>query len=101
MILFAIKRKGIEEYLPARKKNRGFSWDEPVHIHSLPPRLFTSWRSARNALTAWCMGIFKVSTGYTGGLDEGDWDHYIDVDPQSHRHKEEMEIVKFRLMRIK
>ena len=94
MIAYAIKVKDTVYYLPHRNKSRGFSYDEPIVTNS--PRLFWSLRSAQNALTAWCQGIFKLVNSH----DEYGDDYYIDVTTQPHRKRENMEIVKFRLKRI-
>lgn len=102
--VFVIRHVPTGDYLPARKSSRGFSNDEPDHEGGpLGPRIFATRRSAINALTAWLMGVHKRVGGGTrhvgtfGGNDE-DYDEDIEIVPQPHRRREEMEIVPCHLI---
>lgn len=90
---FAIRRRGTNLYLPHRPGGRGYSNDEPVDA-DLPvgPRLFWNRLSAERALTAWLQGVWVKHT--SSGTQWEDYDERIKVQPQPHRRREDMEIVR-------
>ena len=101
MYTYAIRRKSDGYYMPAHrpsKPGKTYSWDEPEEKGgSLGPRLFPSEQSARNALTAWLQGTWEMSY-----ID----DYYLISIPngpvpskQPNRNREDMEIVRFHLIR--
>ena len=90
MIVYAIRKKGTNYYLP-----RGFSHSELSD--SLQPRLFMKKLSAKLALHQWLLGK-SSRVGSTNSYGEYDCD--IETIKQLER-KEEMEIVEFILKEIK
>jgi len=94
MKVFALRKRGTHEYMPARK-GRGYSNDEPVEGGGPPgPRLFMSEIAARNALSQWRRGV--VERTFRG--DGWDADEVLNVKPQPHRAAMEIEIVPFGLV---
>lgn len=93
MKVYTIRKIGTNLYLPARR-GRGFSNDEPIETDN--PRIFTSYVSARNALTAWLQGIFVTRRGQDG------FEYYEEttIKPQPHRKAEDMEIVPYEATEI-
>lgn len=101
MLLYAIRLKGTNKYLPARLKRRGFSYDVPTEMRiGLPPRLHPTLRGAQNALTAWLQGEWVQETTYSGEWgDEADVEVYP-KEPPIPRKREDMEIVIFTLNEV-
>ena len=93
MKIYTIRLKGTNKYLPARR-GRGFSNDEPEVTGN--PRVFTSYVSARNALSQWLLGVHKCSRGQDG------YEYYEEtvIVPQPHRKREHMEIVEYEAREI-
>ena len=100
---YAVRVKGTHRYLPRpqRRDGRGGSHLEPVDFSdrsSWPKRYekdmqirsYTTERAAKNLLTSWLQGKFKCFRSYTSE------DYYEDVwvEKQSHRIRDEMEIVQ-------
>lgn len=98
MNVYALRKKGTDKYLPMRRKNRGYSHDEPTD--QKPPRLHFTLKSAQNTLTAWLMGCWQNETTTSGYFGE-DVDVYpVPMAPPTERKREDMEIVKFDLTEI-
>jgi hypothetical protein len=93
---WAIRQKSTGAYLPARKNGRGYSFDEPGFGF---PRLFKSERSARNALTAWLQGEWKLEwhTKYDDAWGPDDYQTLVQNKVET-RDASDMEIVKFLLV---
>jgi hypothetical protein len=97
VIKYAIRQKSTGWYLPRPygRAGRGGSHMEPTPIGGrtmfgpAEPRLFDTERSARNALIQWLKGKW-VAERYG---DEYDFEETIDIIPQPHRDKDDMEIV--------
>lgn len=53
---YAIQEVGTDRFLPASKKGRGFTQDEPTSHLVRPPRLFLKPGPARQALNWWKKG---------------------------------------------
>lgn len=99
MNVYAIRHKPTGHWLPGRRR-RGYSHDEPeLNGGKYGPRFFFSLPSARAALTAWLRGTFKQehSGGHSLFGEDSDYDEWLEVTPQPHRKREDMEIVKFKL----
>lgn len=94
--LFFIRNVHTKLYMPkpGGYYGRGGSFDEPTN-DGKNARIFTSERAAKIALTAWLKGKFKHTSG-TGYDWEGNRDDYEEVDiiPQPHRKREDMEIIE-------
>lgn len=103
--LYAILHKPTGFYLPepTGREGRGGSHTEPVNCIGdvANPRLFTTERSASNALTQWLRGKHFRYTETEGSYEEGYYevDGPLEVAHQPHRKREEMEIVPFFLVR--
>ena len=99
MTVYAIREKGTDKYLPngifskGRLRPKGFSHTESSN--TLFIRLFPTEKSARNSLVMWLQGKWKGN--YNSIKDE----IYLDFDSVPERKRENMEIVKFRLVEIK
>ena len=105
--VWAIRHKPSGEFvhLPDCKSGNGFSFWEPGQPTRRTPvaRLFKSERAAKAALTQWLRGVHEP-------VMEWEYDEYSDrdyqvtvgtsVEPQSHRKREDMEIVCFQLKEI-
>ncbi len=89
MEYFAIKHVPSGGFLPQPKNGRGGTHVAPTT--KLPPRLFTRELDARNCLTWWLRG--KIHTTYIDAWEEESWH----VQKMADRHREDMEIVKFKL----
>jgi len=102
--VYVIRHVPSGKYLPARKNRRGFSNDEPEENGGkLGPRVFVTYSSACKALTAWLMGIHvakrdsgRMGRGLFAEVDD-DYEEWVEVVPQPHRKRAEMEIVPCRL----
>lgn len=93
MKMYAIRHKPTGHFLPIPKGRRG-SRVEPTP--DCIPRLFQQERHAKGYLTVWLQGIVSVTRrGYDWDEDE-DW-HVV---PQSHRKRDDMEIVAIKLTPI-
>lgn len=90
--MFAIRRKGTDLFLALPKGGRGCSYEEPTDDR--PPRLFLTLGAAKVALTYWLKGHFRVSRFQNW---EGEEEHTIEVKPQDHRSRDDMEIVAVEL----
>lgn len=96
-----VRHKPSGGYLPepAGRMGRGGSHVEPV-VHTedpaTTPRVFTTKRSATNALSSWLRGKVYHSSGYDG------WDNEYyegtDLVPVPSRKKDEMEIISVELV---
>jgi hypothetical protein len=85
---------------PQGRMGRGGSHVEPVQHNpndpATKPRLFTTKRSASNALGQWLAGKHMCHWSYGG---EGyDYDEYTTIEPQPHRIRADMEIVSVNLV---
>lgn len=94
MTFWFIRHKPSGHYLPepAGRLGRGGSHVEPTAFNSQPPRVFTTERSAKSALTAWLRGKFVRSGSRdweTGIWEEDD----LECIPVPSRKREEMEII--------
>lgn len=98
VIYYVIQHKPTGFYLPHRKGNRGFTWDEPRSPEKGPPRLFTRKSDAVHALNWWLQG----RTGWK--WEEGNLtcpgEHVLHTEAIPQRNKEEMEIVKVVVMSV-
>jgi hypothetical protein len=95
--VYAIRVKGTDQYLPERKRGRGYSWDEPVSLKDVPPRFYFSRKSAEASLRQWLRGKHVMHRG-GGQLGwDGVEDYYEDIEivPQPNRVAADMEIVYF------
>ena len=110
MRVFAIRRKGTEDYLPSRREGKyrrraGFSADEPMPGGGeYGPRLFFKEGSAERALTAWLQGVWTATKEFDSGVGSFSPEFSIVVEvepPLSPRRRDEMEIVPFQLKEIK
>lgn len=113
--VFAIRHIPTGEYMPNKMSRAGAggwsSWiPGPVldgyggcDGYDKNPRIFFSLRSARNALTAWLMGVHSRSTGITdqGWDTEDHYDEHIIEAPPVPRVRAEMEIVPLQLAGLK
>lgn len=105
---WAIRHIPTGHYLPQPlgRMRRGGSHVEPVkHMVGEPstePRLFTTKRSASSALGQWMRGKAFASRGMSSGHPGNDWesDYYEDIEviPQPHRVREDMEIIPINLV---
>ena len=102
VVMYAIRLKGTNKYLPMRDGLHGHSFSSPVSIDEQPPRVFFREVSAKLALGQWLRGKhFKHrSGGYSNYYGENEYEEYIDVVPQSSRKRENMEIVIFEATEI-
>ena len=94
MKAYAVRHKPSGLFIPRLKtgSRRGGSHLEPSSDRE--PRLFFNKISARSFLSNWLQGKFKNSTFYT----EDGFEPYLEIIPQPHRKKGEMEIVEFNLV---
>src|SRR5208282_2490511 len=88
MDLWAVRKKGTNEYLPQVKRQHGFSFTEPTSIEKEPPRLHFTEKAAHASLAQWLRGYNNYSGEY-------DYEEYITVEPVAHRRLEDMEVVRF------
>lgn len=103
MEVFAIREKGTDKYLPARwtdKRHkslikRGFS--STITTNLVEPRLHFTLIAARNTLAAWLKGEWIPNQKQD---DSGEWNYSLDYKDVG-RKKENMEIVRFKLIEIK
>lgn len=101
MNVYALRRIGTNNYLPARAPGRrGFSNDTPEpQGGALGPRLFVTKHAARCALTAWHMGVFTSQEHIdreTGMVD----DVRTVYESVCGRDKGTMELVTFELREV-
>jgi hypothetical protein len=104
--LYAIRQKSTGYYLPepTGRAGRGGSHTEPVPESCNNVRLFSSSLSAKRALTSWLQGKFVNVIGYEPEEWGGNVRPYvegIEIQPQPHRVKEDMEIVSIQLTLVK
>lgn len=99
MKVWAIRHKPTGGYLPRGEFRtiKGGSLVEPTL--DKPPRLFQSFRAAKSALGHWLRGKY-VSKSYID-FPTGEYEYQLNVIPQPHRKREEMEIVEFNLVEVK
>lgn len=93
---WAIRHKSTGAYLPHLNKGEKPSHTKPT-IGAFP-RLFTSLRSAQSALNRWLEGKWQIEPvyqNYFGEWEGGD----LYPTPVANRRPDEMEIVKFKLVR--
>jgi len=85
---FVIRHKPSGKYIPNIKpgNRRGGSMVEPEDPEKQAPRFFTSKISAECYLSQWCRGKHVCHRDYDG-------DETIEIIPQPHRNKADMEIV--------
>lgn len=96
--LYAIKHKPSGGYLPIPRGRlgRGGSHTEPMIPDGSiekQPRLFPNEKNAKNCLAAWLHGKYVAYRGRDYGLDGADYYEEIELKPQPHRIREDMEIV--------
>lgn len=110
MRVYAIRRKGTDDYLPSRREGKyvvrsGYTHDEPIKGGGeYGPRLFFKELSAERALAAWLQGVWTAKKEfYPFELGEfgPDYDLVVAATPAPDRSRENMEIVPFRLMPIR
>ena len=95
MTFYVIRHKPTMMFLPAGGKGlRGHTHQEPTDKR--PPRLFTTSRDAKKALTFYCDGKWK-ELSYQSGSD-GEWDYDLSPIPNSKRNKDDYEIVEVTLV---
>lgn len=101
MIIYAIRLKGTDKYLPYwykegnRIKKGSYSFTEPTN--EIPPRFFVTKASAVNALTAWLSGKWAWrGANYIDGPE-----YNLEPKTITTRKKELMEIVSFKIKEIK
>ncbi len=94
MIYYAIKHEPTGRFLPATKRRRGFTNDEPESTVLWPPRLFPRRRDAEIALKWWLKGEVtrEVTKDYYGDVDE-----VIHVRRIPRRRASEMRVVRMAL----
>ncbi len=101
IILYAIRRKGTDKYLPVRERQYGHSFSEPTSIEEAQPRLFFTDKSVKAALTSWLQGEHrKTRSGGYSYSGEYDYEEFIDVIPKKDRKRENMEIVEFNAIEV-
>jgi len=95
-IYYAIQHKPTGYFLPYRKGNRGFTWDEPRAPDKGPPRLFTRKSDAVHALNWWLRG----QTGYKWMASNwlGAGGHELCTDSKPDRKAEDMVVVQVVVM---
>lgn len=103
--LYAIKHKPTGFYLPepTGRQGRGSSHTEPTDPKEARPNLFPSELSARRCLIQWLRG--KHTAYMNSEYDDmgGHLFYYQDgteVQPQTHRKAEDMEIVEIQLLDV-
>jgi hypothetical protein len=95
MDIYVIRNRHSKKYLPVPKgrNGRGGSHLEPT-AEFRNARIMRSEKSAKSVLGMWLKGKFTASRyGY-----EDDFDEYIHLKPQEHRHREDMEIIKITIL---
>lgn len=92
MKVYAVRQKSTGLFIPRLEtgKRRGGSYLEPSNERE--PRIFHNKKAAQAFLGNWLQGIFKRDTYMTMDGVEDDGTTTI---PQTHRKKEDMEIVEF------
>lgn len=103
LILYAIKEKGTDNYLPSHR-GTGYTFDEPeLNGGKYGPRLHISKRAAINTLSAWCIGNWDKKPHYNFEKETTNFSQVVrqrTVD-QKERVKETMEIISFKLVKLK
>lgn len=70
-LAWAIRKKGTELYLPARKSGRGHSYSEPEECKGeVFPRLFRNQETAWRALRAWAQGRWEIGWNHNVPLSQ-------------------------------
>lgn len=92
MIYYAIRHKPTGFFLPVAKGRTGSRVEPECNCC---PRLFKEERHAKGYLTVWLQGIFETGKFQTY---EGEWEEDLDIIPQPHRKRENMEIIPMRLI---
>lgn len=92
---YAIQHKPTGFYLPASRRRKGFTHDEPVDAEITPPRLFLKKRSADIALRWWLKG--KGESRWSTVAGYGDYEpkeiQHVDTKKVESRKPEDMEVV--------
>lgn len=95
---YVIKHIPTGEVMPVRMGRRtsaGWTHWEPQNLYEPKvPRIFTTERAAKNALSCWLKGRWERKGGYSY---EGEYDEDIEISPRSSRKPEEMEILQISL----
>jgi hypothetical protein len=95
---WAIRHKPSGLWLPepVGRADRGGSHVEPSAER---PRVWPTPRGAQNALSAWLRGKFEARRGADGGGPGWDPEYYEDIEvvPQPHRRRADMEVVELTL----
>lgn len=104
--LYAIRQKSTGYYLPEPngKAGRGGSHTEPVPEEHYTVRLFKTKLSAKRALTSWLQGKHVSVIGYQSDHWGGKTYSYqegVEIKPQPHRVKTDMEVVSIQLTLVK
>ncbi len=104
--LYAIRHVSTDTYMPNRLNRAPGGWSywsptDEYKPYDATPRLFSSLRSAQNALTAWLQGEHRrnqsVSYDWEGNPDSTDMCEI--TEPSVPRVRSEMEIVSFLLVK--
>ena len=101
MIFFALRLKGTEKFfLRHLNQRRGYSLDEPEDLaQDKQPRLFSSKRSAQNALVQWRRGRHVHKVSYPTSWDSMDTgqEEWTEIEVVPERKTVEIEVVSLRL----
>jgi hypothetical protein len=106
--VYIIRHKPTGDVMPERmhrSARRGWSNWEPSQITrcKIQPRIFFTHGAAVRALSAWLMGVWYRSGGWSSGSPDNppEYDEYVDIKkPLNPRVKEDMEIVELFLEEI-
>ena len=98
MKVYAVRQKSTGLFIPRLEtgKRRGGSFLEPSNERE--PRFFHNRAAAQAFLSNWLQGIFK--THRTTDWETGDTEPELEIVPQLHRKKEDMEIVEFECIEV-
>lgn len=90
-----IRHNPTGHYLPEPhgRAGRGGSFTEPKPDDNLA-RMFTSKMGAQRALSAWLKGKYYCNRGRGSYEDPYDCYEEIEIEPQPHRIKEDMEVIE-------
>ncbi len=97
MIMFGIRHSATRQMMPETRGSYSY-WDPSHEPTKMPPRLFTSKRNAKLAVTAWAKGYHIASNGYESGPNGSEyWAELATKQPDTPRSKDELEVVEFLL----
>ena len=105
MIVYAIRHKATQKFMPLFKKNKGYShWNPAVVDKEIAAketgtiRIFAKELSAKLAIAQWYSNPNAEYRGYTSYSGEDDYDLRVKSDG---REKEDLEVVHFKLEELK